>query len=517
MPPQPGPLPQKIAPLRPSPTRRVPGGLRAQVTVMLALISVVTLAALAVVMTQLTKNQVVNLSREHTQDVGRIALAQMRALQADTPLPVREQRLRAIQTHGQLGLIAWQRGDEQVMALDANHTALVDTYNTHQATYEVLNRTTTEVGDELFTWTRLSDEDGQHTIIVATPVRDLQEGIAQVRALFWAYLAINAVLITILGYALLTFLVMRPLNVLDAATQRAAAGDFTRALPGGPHNEFGALYGNFNLMLRQLDAGRDALQAQLHELSQINAQLQRTQDSLIRSEKLASVGRLAAGVAHEIGNPLAAVAGFTELLLDAVDDASSAPPALDEMAQMLKTVQTQTERIQTIIKQLVDFSRDDSHEPVASIDLSAALQEAVDLARASKRTQHVHIQAPQAQPEVRVQAVASQVVQVLLNLIFNAADAMVDTPQPQLRLHITREHQRVLLQVEDNGPGFEPRALQRAFDPFFTTKPPGQGTGLGLATSLRLIQRFGGDIRIQNLPAGGSRVEVSLEASPDQV
>lgn len=484
---------------------------------MLALISVVTLAALAVVMTQLTKTQVVNLSRQHTQDVARIALAQMKALDDQTPLATREERLQAIQKHGQLGLIAWKGHDQHVMALDADHTALVDTYNAHQATYQVLNRTTTQVGQELFTWTRLGDKEGDHIVIVATPVRDLQEGITRVRELFWAYLAFNAVLITILGYALLTFLVMRPLNALDVGTQRAASGDFTRPLSHGPHNEFGTLYANFNTMLRQLEAGREALRAQLHELSQMNTQLQHTQDSLIRSEKLASVGRLAAGVAHEIGNPLAAVSGFTELLLDAVHDAPGEPLDLEELAHMLSTVQTQTERIQLIIKELVDFSRDDSQLPLTSVDLHATIAEAIHLTKASKRAQHVQIQVLDSSAPVRVHAVASQVTQVLLNLIFNAADAMVDTPDAHLTLHARVQDHDVTLSIEDNGPGFEQRALQHAFDPFFTTKDPGKGTGLGMAMSLRLIQRFGGDMSIENLPKGGACVHVHFKASAKAV
>lgn len=499
--------------LNATPKRRVPGGLRAQVTIMLALISIVTLASLAVVMTQLTKTQVVDLSRKHTQDVARIALAQMKALDEQTPLTTREERLRAIQIHGQLGLIAWQGHAQQVMALDANHTALVDTYNANQATYEVLNRTTTQVGKELFTWTRLGDKQGHNTVIVATPVRDLQEGITRVRGLFWAYLAVNAVLITILGYALLTFLVMRPLAALDVGTQRAASGDFTRPLQNGPHNEFGTLYDNFNIMLNQLEAGREALRDQLHELSSMNTQLQRTQDSLIRSEKLASVGRLAAGVAHEIGNPLAAVSGFTELLLDAVQDAPDEPLDLEELAHMLLTVQTQTERIQLIIKELVDFSRDDSQLPMAAVDLHATIDEAIHLACASKRAQHVSIKVHPASSPIYVEAVASQVIQILLNLMFNAADAMEHTPEALITLHTQVHEEGVILRVEDNGPGFEARALQHAFDPFFTTKAPGKGTGLGLAMSLRLIKRFGGDMSIENRQEGGSRIEVHFQTA----
>ncbi len=248
-------------------------------------------------------------------------------------------------------------------------------------------------------------------------------------------------------------------------------------------------------MLERLDAQREDLEAKIEELERANEDLQRAQDSLIRSEKLASVGQLAAGIAHEVGNPLTAVHGWAEVLADGDLD--------DETVRTVgERVLAQVGRMRTIIRELLDFSRDDADHPLTPIDLHACVAEALRLASATKRTRHITMEMDDAALESapHPRAVHSQVVQILINLIFNAADALrdaeveVEDPTVTVSAHTTEDH--CILSVTDNGPGVSPEAAPRLFDPFFTTKPVGEGTGLGLAICLRIMQRFDGDLRV---------------------
>lgn len=317
------------------------------------------------------------------------------------------------------------------------------------------------------------------------------------RELFVTYFVLVVLVILLLGYGIFTFLIVRPVRAIGVASQRAAQGDLASPIKYLPRNEFGAVSRQFNIMLADLARNRQALEARLHELDQANRQLRQAQDSLIRSEKLASVGQLAAGVAHEVGNPLAAISGYLEILSDEELD-----PAIRR--DILARSQANVDRIRDTVGNLLNFSREDSDATLEAVDLGACVAEALHLVRAQPKAQQVtiHSALPDSLPPAH--AVSSEVIQVLVNLLINAIDAISQAtppaePAPRITLSAdTRAPDTITLRVTDTGQGIPAEKLQRVFDPFYTTKEPGEGTGLGLSICLRLMRRVGGDIHLDS-------------------
>ena len=323
----------------------------------------------------------------------------------------------------------------------------------------------------------------------------------------------NVALLAILSYALFTYTVIRPVRAIGVATERAADGDLASPIALTPRNELGQLARRFNAMLARLDAQRDALRGHVGELEHANEALHRATQSLVRSEKLASVGQLSAGLAHEIGNPLSAVYGYAELLTEA--DAHE----IDQVRRMGQRIAHQVERMRAILEDLLRLSRDDSGRSCEPTDLARCVEETLRLAQASPRTKHLSID-EDLPPLPRARAVASHVVQVLLNIVFNAADAL---GEPGGRVTIAGSQNaegEIVISVTDNGQGIPEALRDKLFEPFFTTKEPGQGTGLGLAISAHLMSQMGGDLKLAPSDRGARfelRFEPTHSTSTEQV
>jgi C4-dicarboxylate-specific signal transduction histidine kinase len=257
-------------------------------------------------------------------------------------------------------------------------------------------------------------------------------------------------------------------------------------------------------MASQLRAEREALVQRLRELERTTIELRSTQQQLIHGEKLASVGRLAAGVAHEIGNPLAAILGLVELLR-----AGGLSP--EQAEEFLARVHGETERINRIIRDLLDFSRRDPKDEASasSADLAQVVAGAVQLVRPQKESKQVEIDVDVSADVGRVLGPEHRLTQVVLNLLLNAVDALEG--KGRVRIEARRHGEReCALTVSDDGPGLPPEVLAHLFEPFTTTKPPGKGTGLGLAVCHALVEGMGGTISAGNRLEGGARFEVRL-------
>lgn len=320
--------------------------------------------------------------------------------------------------------------------------------------------------------------------------------------LFLMFLSVIALVLLVFVYAMFTFLVVRPVRAIGVAAERASAGDLASPITLLPGNEFGRVGRSFNAMLVRLEDGRLELERRLKALETANSQLAAAQTTLIRSEKLASVGQLAAGIAHEIGNPLAAISGYNDLLVDGGLDE-------EETRDLLERNRVQLQRIRQIIRKLLDFSRDD----VAAVEATSArqcLSEALDLVRAIPRARAIRFEV-QAE-EAQVCAAPAELVQVLVNLVMNAVDALQGTEDAVVRAVVSADEDAVWIAVEDNGPGIPTELRDRVFEPFFTTKDPGEGTGLGLAICARILERFGAEISVEPVAGGsGSRFVVRLQ------
>jgi signal transduction histidine kinase len=258
--------------------------------------------------------------------------------------------------------------------------------------------------------------------------------------------------------------VARPVALLHAGAERLAAGDLDTRIAVGGDDEFGDLARQFNTMV---------------------ASLKEQQHRLLQSERLASVGRLAAGVAHEINNPLGVILGYTRLLRK---------KAVGPLAEDLAVVEEEVLRCQEIVEGLLDFSR-----PVQAgtqpIDLRALCDDVVARLAEASPTSGVAVTVA---GRGETTGTSSKLRQVLLNLIKNAIEAAA--PAGRVDIHVDETHECSRVTVRDSGSGLDAEARERLFEPFFTNKP--RGTGLGLAVSQAIARAHGGEI-VADAPGSG--------------
>ncbi|HKF20559.1 MAG TPA: ATP-binding protein [Candidatus Angelobacter sp.] len=257
-----------------------------------------------------------------------------------------------------------------------------------------------------------------------------------------------------------------------------------------------------------MDDPRDVARVTAEEMSQIellagdlavtidNAALHR---QLVRSEKLAAIGQLVAGVAHELNNPLTSIVGYSELLTDEVGPGT----AREKLDKMIREAQ----RMRRIIENLLRFARQNSLEK-KSTSLKPLLQEVLALGEYHLRENNVEVKVNVAPNLPQVALDEDQFKQILLNLLNNSVDAMENVRRKRIRIEAFLQEDRVVVRFDDNGPGFTDTS--RAFDPFFTTKPVGKGTGLGLSICYGIVKEHGGEILATNLEPNGARIVLEL-------
>jgi C4-dicarboxylate-specific signal transduction histidine kinase len=285
---------------------------------------------------------------------------------------------------------------------------------------------------------------------------------------------------------------------LDATAQRIAQGDF------GPikskemfSREFAELQAAFESMLQQFNSTRDQLDAQMSEERRMREELESLQGQVIRQERLAAVGQLVSGVAHEINNPLQSISGFAELLRLQRNLPESAH---NDLAVILR----ESARANAIIRNLALFARQQPG-PAASIRLGDVIAAVAELRQRRLQSEQIElrIEDGSARP---VHAVLTELQQVVLNFVVNAEQAILHSGRIPARVTIRTfdRDSRVVLEVEDTGPGVKAEDEPHLFEPFFTTKPVGQGTGLGLSISYGIIESMGGNIGYRPAQASGS-------------
>ncbi len=242
----------------------------------------------------------------------------------------------------------------------------------------------------------------------------------------------------------------------------------------------------------------------LRERERMERQLQGKQLELVHSEKMAAVGKLAAGVAHEINNPLSGVLIFASMILEEI--AQDSPHRAD-----LERIVSETTRCKTIVRELLDFARQDESTSDTT-DINRIIREGIGLIRNQAIFHNVNVVfdlAPDLPPAI---ASASRLNQVLLNLVINAAEAMDGSGTLTIASRYVPETQKVRVTVSDTGCGITPDNRMRIFDPFFTTKEVGKGTGLGLSVSYRILQDCGATIDCQSAPGEGTTFIIDFVA-----
>jgi signal transduction histidine kinase len=242
------------------------------------------------------------------------------------------------------------------------------------------------------------------------------------------------------------------------------------------------------------------------QLAEMYQQLQRAQQQLIQSEKLAAVGQLTAGIVHDVKNPLAVIKGMAEELLE---EANGRPDVTDAV----QVIRDNASRANSIVTDLLKFARQSTPE-VTRRDLRETLEGSLRLTGYLLRKGGVRLEQDLPARPVEIVYDAQQIEQVLINLIQNAVQAMPDGGVLRVRLRPTAGGAE--FSVSDNGVGIATDVLPRIFDPFFTTKPEGQGTGMGLSVSYGIVSRHGGDIRVNSEPGRGSTFTVQLPEQPPE-
>jgi len=282
------------------------------------------------------------------------------------------------------------------------------------------------------------------------------------------------------------------------AAQRIAQGDYSQAVRGGGDDELGYLAHSFNTMTSELQLAHTALRESADELErkveERTAELKRMQAQMIQSEKMVAIGKLAAGVAHEINNPLTGVLTNSSLMLE--DLADDHPWRED-----IQTIVNETLRCRKIVKGLLDFSRQTRPQRTL-LDLNQVVEDTLSLVRNQTVFRNTKI-VYELDPHLpTVLADADQMRQVVLNIVLNAAEAMVQGGELRLASASNVAKKAVELRISDTGPGIPDEVRARIFEPFFTTKKT--GTGLGLAICRRLAGLMGGEVTVQSTWGSGS-------------
>jgi C4-dicarboxylate-specific signal transduction histidine kinase len=340
-------------------------------------------------------------------------------------------------------------------------------------------------------------DDGPWLVSVGMPMSLALTRAASLWARSFAILAVG-----LAGWLVVAFGLSRrlasSLTHLETAAQRIGSGDFTPVeRKPMPTREFAELQEAFDSMLRRFNDTRSALDGQMGEERRIREELQSLQRQVIRQERLAAVGQLVSGVAHEINNPLQAILGFAELL----QMQSDVP---DSVKSDLRLIQKESARACNIIRNLAMFARQQPGE-AAPVRLTDVITSVAELRQRRLESEDIELRVEDRSTQ-HVSAVFTELQQVLLNFVVNAEQSIVTSGRLPGRVTIrSRDDEgRVVLEVEDTGPGLSPDNEAKLFQPFFTTKPVGQGTGLGLSISYGIIDSRGGRIGYRSAPAGGA-------------
>jgi hypothetical protein len=359
---------------------------------------------------------------------------------------------------------------------------------------------------------------------------DIAAYLASMRTFIIIFGVVDSIIIIALGLYFLSAIVMRPIRRLEATAARIAGGDLNVRAEVVSGDEIGRLALRFNTMA-------DMLGEEIARLGRVNVQLRDTQAELLRAGALAAVGSLAAGLAHEIGNPLGAVSGYVDIL--GKWGSGGAGETKEEQAEMLRRANKELERMDKILREFLDIARPTTDEPVR-VDVNALIEETVLMFGHHSRGKGIDVRLELYEENLTVVTYEDKLRQVFTNLLLNAADAMdakgvivvesrpLDVPSTaasevnasEVRVRkgdtniasaLERKTRKVVaITFKDSGCGISKQDLERVFDPFFTTKDPGKGTGLGLFISASMMKACGGTIEVTSEEGKGSTFTVIL-------
>jgi len=323
-----------------------------------------------------------------------------------------------------------------------------------------------------------------------------------------AYVAVFVLAVSLFLGIINYKIVTHPVHELSVGMEHAASGDLDYSVEIKSVDEIGVLAKTFNDMIKDLKAAREQrerwTQTLEEEVAKKTEEIKKTQAGLIQTEKLASLGRMAAGVAHEINNPLTGVVTFAHLMKKRFP-----PESID--SEDLDVIIEQAERCAKIIKNLLTFARATPSEK-GQIDINNVLSRTIHLVRNQEKFHNIKFEINLAEKNFITLGEGSQFQQICLNMFLNAADAMNLRGTITVATRQVEEDGKPFVEIEytDTGSGIKEEDLPKLFEPFFTTKPVDKGTGLGLSVSHGIVKHLGGSIRVDSTVGKGTSFFVRL-------
>jgi len=381
-------------------------------------------------------------------------------------------------------------------------------------------------------------------VVIEVPLEDVMRHLFEYQKMILILIVLDSIVLIVFGSFLLSRVLVRPLKDLVRLTQKISEGDLSQTIEVPSKNEIGQLITSFNRMIERLKENQGKIKMHLESLELANVKLKQAQEELIRTEKLASIGRFAAGVAHEVGNPLGSILGYTGIL-------AREEITREETQDYLKRIEKEIERINRIVKELLNFARPSRLE-IQEVEINRVIEDTLSLLSYQKSFKNIETRLD-LQPDLpMIKANESQFSQVFINIVLNAIDAMPDggvlsietenyvigndgrddlgppysprrkddpleidyshlrSPNPfsVLFTKFNRGDRLIKVKISDTGMGIKKEDLEKIFDPFFTTKDPDKGTGLGLSISLGIIESWGGELKVKSEEGKGSTVEI---------
>jgi two-component system, NtrC family, sensor kinase len=346
---------------------------------------------------------------------------------------------------------------------------------------------------------------GKGAIQAVFSLASVRGQVLEAQKLVLATMGVAWLLFVMIGLFLLERSVIRPISRLKQATADVAEGDLEQEVPESGPVEIAELAEAFNRMNAGLKRSREETAETIRSLVAANEALVTTRQELLRSEKMASVGHLAAGMAHEIGNPLGAAIGYLELL--------KRESGSGRGGDLCRRTLGELERIDRLVRDLLDYASPKCSSPEL-LDPAMVASEAVSLLGNQGALDGIRVEIVSEGPVPPVTMERHKLTQVLVNLLLNARDALAGR-SGSIVLGIWRKNGSVVLSVRDDGAGMDEKVSAHIFDPFFTTKAPGKGRGLGLSVCHRIVEEAGGSIAVDSTPGSGTDFRVSLpQATP---
>ncbi len=327
------------------------------------------------------------------------------------------------------------------------------------------------------------------------------------------YTLVAMVLISVLSGFSVWRIVGRPVKALHVGTERLAQGDLGYQITAGANDELGELAASFNQMSRQLQTANEEIVAWTRTLEerveQKTVELNRAHEHVLHAEKMASLGKMAAVLAHEINNPLSGILTYAKLVSKWLEREDGDPAHREETRQCLGLIVTESRRCGDLVKNLLTFSRA-APMNLQSVDLNQVVDRCLRLAQHQLELGSIEVHVAPSPEAAMTLCDAAQIEQVLLALVLNAKDAMPRGGNLWLTTRLSEQKKEAVVEVRDDGTGIAPEVLPRIFEPFVTTKDSEHGVGLGLAIARRIIDQHRGHIEVKSELGQGTAFTIGL-------